>query len=143
MNSAPRSKAIRGDELEQQVWSDIETFLRNPGPVLQQLHSRLESDAKGGEKTLQQITRLEGLLAKKAEERSRVAGLFRRGRLDDKALDEQMDEIGKEEISLELQLEELHGKVTSTESIAATVSSAEPLLAKPYGNVLTGRCPGR
>jgi hypothetical protein len=125
-----QAKAIRGDELEQQVWSDIEMFLRNPGPVLQQLHSRLESDAKGTEKTRQQITRLESLLAKKAEERNRVVGLFRRGRLDDKALDQQMDEIGKEEISLELQLEELRSKVTSTESIAATVSSAEALLAK-------------
>jgi transcriptional regulator with XRE-family HTH domain len=125
-----QAKAIRGDELEAQVWSDIETFLRNPGPVLQQLHSRLESDAKGGEKTRQQITRLDGLLAKKAEERNRVLGLFRRGRLDDKALDQQMDEIGKEEAALELQLEELRGKVTSAESIAATVTSAEALLAK-------------
>jgi site-specific DNA recombinase len=125
-----QAKAIRGDELEAQVWSDIETFLRNPGPVLQQLHERLESDAKGSDKARQQITRLEGLLAKKAEERNRVLGLFRRGRLDDKALDQQMDEIGKEETALEKQLEELRGKVTSSESIAATVSSAQSLLAK-------------
>jgi len=41
-----------------------------------------------------------------------------------------MDEIGKEEAALELQLEELRGKVTSSESIAATISSAETLLAK-------------
>jgi site-specific DNA recombinase len=125
-----QAKAIRGDELEAQVWSDIETFLRNPGPVLQQLHDRLASDAKGSDKTRQQITRLEGLLAKKGEERTRVLGLFRRGRLDDKALDAQMDEIGREEAALEKQLEELRGKVTSNESIAATVSSAEALLAK-------------
>jgi site-specific DNA recombinase len=125
-----QGKAIRGDELEAQVWSDIETFLRNPGPVLQQLHSRLEADAKGSDKTRQQITRLDGLLAKKAEERNRVVGLFRRGRLDDKALDQQMDEIGKEETALELQLEELRGKVTSSESIAANLSSAEALLGK-------------
>jgi site-specific DNA recombinase len=125
-----QGKAIRGDELEAQVWSDIETFLRNPGPVLKQLHSRLESDAKGSDKTRQHITRLEALLAKKAEERNRVLGLFRRGRLDDKALDAQMDEIGREETGLEKQLEELRGKVTSSESIAATVSSAQSLLAK-------------
>jgi site-specific DNA recombinase len=125
-----QAKAIRGDELEAQVWSDIETFLRNPGPVLQQLHDRLASDAKGSDKTRQHITRLEGLLAKKAEERNRVLGLFRRGRLDDKALDAQMDEIGREETALERQLEELRGKVISAESIAVTVSSAEALLAK-------------
>lgn len=98
--------------------------------MLQQLHSRLESDAKGEEKTRQQITRLDGLLAKKAEERNRVLGLFRRGRLDDKALDQQMDEIGLEEAALEKQLDELRGKVTSSESIATTVRSAEALLAK-------------
>ena len=89
-----------------------------------------EIGREGWEKTRQQITRLDALLAKKAEERNRVLGLFRRGRLDDKALDHQMDEIGKEETALELQLEELRGKVTSAESIAASVSSAEALLAK-------------
>ena len=32
---AARSKAVRGDHLEHQVWSDVETFLRNPEPLLQ------------------------------------------------------------------------------------------------------------
>ena len=40
------SKAIRGDELEQQVWIDVETFLRNPDPVLSELQSRLGSQGK-------------------------------------------------------------------------------------------------
>ena len=44
-----QAKAVRGDHLEQQVWSDVETFLRNPEPVLEQLHARLESDAKGSD----------------------------------------------------------------------------------------------
>jgi hypothetical protein len=46
------------------------------------------------------VTRLEGLLVQKAAERSRVVGLFRRGRLNDADLDAQMDEIGKEETAL-------------------------------------------
>lgn len=125
-----QSKAIRGDELEKQVWSDIETFLRNPGRVLQQLHSRLESDAKGTEETRQQIARLQSLIGKKVDERNRVVGLFRRGRLDDGTLDQQMDEIDEEEIGLQRQLEEFRGKLSSTESIAETVRSAEGLLAK-------------
>lgn len=76
-----QSKSVRGDLLEEQIWSDVEAFLRNPGSVLQQLQARLESDAKGSEPIRQQIARLEGLLANKATERSRVVGLFRRGRL--------------------------------------------------------------
>lgn len=41
-----QGKAVRGDQLEQQVWADVESFLRNPEPVLQQLHAKLESDRR-------------------------------------------------------------------------------------------------
>ena len=125
-----RSKAIRGDYLEQQVWSDVEAFLRDPKPVLEQLHTRLETDARGSDQTRKQIARLEGLLAQKATERSRVVGLYRRGRLTDADLDGQMEEIGKEENALETQLAELRGKLAGADSIGASVTSAETLLVK-------------
>jgi transcriptional regulator with XRE-family HTH domain len=76
------------------------------------------------------VTRLEGLLAQKAAERSRVVGLFRRGRLNDADLDGQMDEIGKEETALEAQIDELRGKIGGADSIGETVSSAQALLAE-------------
>ena len=124
-----RSKAIRGDLLEQQVWSDIETFLRNPEPVLEQLHTRLEGDVKGTENIQKQVVRLEGLLEQKTTERSRLLSLYRRGRLSDSELDAQMDEIAKEKAALETQVSELRGRMRGQDSIAATVSSAQELLA--------------
>ena len=42
----------------------------------------------------------------------------------------QMDEIGKEETALEAQIEELRGKLAGADSISATVSSAQTLLAQ-------------
>lgn len=39
-----QSKSIRGDQLEQQIWADVQVFLRNPKPVLGQLQARMESD---------------------------------------------------------------------------------------------------
>jgi site-specific DNA recombinase len=125
-----QAKAVRGDQLEAQVWSDVESFLRNPEPVLEQLHARLESDAKGSDQTKKQVTRLEGLLAQKATERSRVVGLYRRGRLTDADLDAQMDEIGQEEKGLEAQIAELGGRITGADSIGANICSAQALLAK-------------
>jgi len=124
-----QAKAVRGDHLEQQVWSDVEAFLRNPEPVLQQLHDKLESDAQGSDQTRKQVARLEGLLAQKATERSRVVGLYRRGRLTDADLDAQMDEIGKEETALEAQAAELRGRISGADSISANISSAQALLA--------------
>ena len=129
-NGPCHSKAVRGDDLEQQVWSDVEAFLRNPEPVLKQLQTRLESDAKGSDQTRKQVARLEGLLAQKATERSRVVGLFRRGRLTNADLDAQMDEIGREETALEAQIAELGGRITGADSIGANICSAQALLAK-------------
>ena len=124
------SKAVRGDILEQQVWSDVETFLRNPEPVLEQLHARLESDAKGSEQIRKQVTRLEGLLTQKATERTRVVGLYRRGRLTETDLDAQLEDIGKEETALEAQIGELRSRIAGADSITANVSSAQTLLEK-------------
>jgi site-specific DNA recombinase len=39
------SKSIRGDELEAQVWSDIESYLRDAASVLQPLRARTGSDS--------------------------------------------------------------------------------------------------
>ena len=129
-NGRCHAKAVRGDYLEEQMWSDVEMFLRNPEPVLQQLHARLESDAQGSDQIRKQVTRLEGLLAQKATERSRVVGLYRRGRLNDMDLDAQMEEIGKEETALEAQLAELRRRIAGADSIGANIGSAEALLAK-------------
>ena len=122
------SKAVRGDYLERLVWADVEGFLRDPGGVLQQLRSKLETDPKGADPDKQR--RLEELLAEKANERSRVLGLYRRGRLTDADLDQQMAEIGQEEAALQAQLEETKGSAEAADSIRTHVGSAEILLAK-------------
>jgi site-specific DNA recombinase len=125
-----KSKSVRGDQLEQQVWSDVEAFLRNPEPVLAQIHARLETESQGSDQTRQQVMRLEGLLAQKATERSRMVALYRRGRLNDADLDEQMEDIRKEATALESQLDELRCKIAGAESIGTTVTSARTLLAQ-------------
>lgn len=125
-----QSKAIRGDQLERQVWTDMQAFLRNPKPVLEQVQARLESDAKGTDEIRKQVTRLEGLLTQKATERSRVVGLYRRGRLTDADVDAQMEEIAKEETALQTQIAELHAKIAGADSISGTINSAQALLEK-------------
>jgi site-specific DNA recombinase len=130
VNGKCDAKAIRGELLERQVWADVEAFIRNPVPVLERLQGRLEADAKGSDQIREQITRLEGLIAQKANERSRVVGLYRRGRLTDADVDSQMEEIAKEVTALEAHASELRGKIASADSIGATINSAEALLAR-------------
>src|SRR5262249_2042032 len=56
------AKSVRGDDLEKQIWTDIEKFLRNPGPVLAQIQQRLEADAKETGNIRERLKRLEHLL---------------------------------------------------------------------------------
>jgi site-specific DNA recombinase len=122
------SKSVRGDYLEKLVWSDVDTFLRNPGSVLEQLKAKFDAETKGAHKEEQKQQQIEALLAEKANERGRVVGLYRRGRLTDADLDQQINEIGQEEAALQAQLEDLKGKVKGSESVNANLTSAEALL---------------
>jgi site-specific DNA recombinase len=124
------SKAVRGGDLERIVWSDVEGFLRNPGSVLQQLRAKLEVDAGDTDKNKKAQRRLEGLVAEKATERSRVIGLYRRGKLNDAEVDQQMSEIDLEGKALQGQLTELTGKLNGASSITSDLGSAEALLAR-------------
>ena len=129
------AKSVRGDVLEQQVWADVEAFVRNPTEVLAQLQERLREKTEDTEDTHQQIARLEGLIALKTTERSRVLGLFRRGRVTEADLDAQLDEIGKEEAALQRQLEEKRRDITPAEGDLTEEASA--LLAE-IGDGLDG-----
>lgn len=122
------SKGIQGDVLEQQVWADVETFLRNPGPVLDRLRTRLEMNADGSEHAQRQLARFEELLARTGTERNMVVGLYRRGRLSEADLDHQLEEIRKEESGLQNQIEELQTSLARSASVAETVDSAQGLL---------------
>ena len=130
LNGAPRcnAKSVRGDLLEQQIWADVEAFLRNPEAILGQLHAKLVDETSGGPGTIDKLARIEGLLAEKAAERGRVVGLFRRGRLSEIDLDSQLDEIAKEESALNAQAEQLRGMVGQMSSVAGTLQSVEALL---------------
>jgi len=131
------SKAVRGDLLEQQVWADVEAFVRNPAEVLEKLQDRLRGEPGDAEDTLKQIAQLGGLIAQKGTERGRVIGLFRRGRVSEADLDAQLDEIGKEESALQSQLEEKRRDIAPSDGDHSATEKASDLLAD-IGDCLDG-----
>jgi site-specific DNA recombinase len=124
------AKSIRGVHLEEQIWSDIVSFLRHPEPVLEKLQARLESDCKGSDQIRKQIARLAELAEQKVNERNRVVSLYRRGLVSETEVDLQMAEIAKEQSALQAQMAELRGQIAGAESVGETISSAQALLAK-------------
>jgi site-specific DNA recombinase len=124
------SKAVRGEALEQMVWGDVLEFLRKPGVVIERLQARMRDEANDGAKNRERLRRLRGLLEGKADERAKVVGLYRRGRLNDGELDQQVEEIDKDAAGLVAQIEELEGKLAGTDSNGAVLEGAEALLTR-------------
>jgi len=90
----------------------------------------LQNDANDTAKDRERLGRMRELPEGKADERNRVVGLYRRGRLNDAELDQQVEEIDKEAAGFAVQITELEGKLGSTESNGAVLESAEALLTR-------------
>ena len=110
------SKAVRGEELERMVWADVEEFLRKPGVVTERLQARMQAEVGDATKNRDRLRRLRGLLEGKADERSKVVGLYRRGRISEAELDQQMEEIDRDAAGLAVQIEELEAKLGGTDA---------------------------
>jgi site-specific DNA recombinase len=122
------AKSINGEYVERVVWADIESFLRDPGEILDRLRERLSM--KGGERQRRQreLEQLRDRLAEKTTERERMLGLFRRGRINDATLDQHLDLINAETAALQAEIE-MAERALSVGDQAAQLKSAEALLA--------------
>jgi len=124
------SKGVRGGNLEQTVWEDVEDFLRRPGVVIERLRARMRGEASDSSKNQDRVRRLQALLEAKADERNKVVGLYRKGLLNDAELDQQLAEIDKEAGGLSSQIEELERKLGSIDSNRPVLENTQALLTR-------------
>ena len=121
------SKILNGDYVDRLVWADIESFLRNPGEILESLRERLSMKDGERQRRQKELNGLNERLQQKSTERERVLGLFRRGRIDDTTLDQQMDQIDSEASELRLEIETAMRELAAGDR-TAQLQSAEELL---------------
>jgi transcriptional regulator with XRE-family HTH domain len=110
------------------VWADIESFLRNPGEILERLRERLTMKDGERQRRQKELDDLRDRLNQKSSERDRVLGLFRRARIDEATLDQQLDLIETETAELQSEIETAT-RVLSSGDRTAQLQSAEALLA--------------
>jgi site-specific DNA recombinase len=124
------SKSVNGIYLETLIWEEVEGFLRNPGPVLGELHPKMTAQKKNSGNGRQEIEQLELTLKNKGDERTRVLALYRWGRIDDATLDAQLKDIEVEEADLQRDLDMRKSAAAQVSAGAADLASAEDLLAQ-------------
>jgi hypothetical protein len=113
--------------VERLVWADIESFLRNPGEIMERLREHVSMQDGERQRRQKQLGDLEDQLQQKTAERDRMLGLFRRGRIDEAALDQQLDQVNAESAVLQSDIELITRELSAGDR-TAQLQSAEELL---------------
>lgn len=117
-----------GMEVEEAVWSDIESFLRNPGEVLHQLEEQRRSNLGSVEKVHRQIADLGRAIERKTDERKKVLDAYRKELITEAELIEQRNAIQAEEAALKAERDRLQEQARATEIAQSELHAAEELL---------------
>ncbi len=119
------SKDVQGEWLELAVWDEIEAMLRRPERALERLRKRLAAEQKQLAGRRRQLDGIQQTLIDKVQERDRVLGLYRKGRINEAAVDRQMQEIAEEEAALQAQIMELSRSLEGdTEAVQLATAAA-------------------
>lgn len=122
------SRALNGTAVDSIVWADVEQFVRNPGEVLEKLRARLSIGSDERQRREKQLGGLRARLEDKENERERVLALYRRGRIDDATLDQQLDQVEHEKVRLMSEIRTNESELSVSER-AQQLQTAEQLLA--------------
>ncbi|MCK4414947.1 MAG: recombinase family protein [Candidatus Eisenbacteria sp.] len=122
-------------EIEDQVWADIEHFLRNPGQVIETLAEQANDLGEQRSAILAEVEMIEGQLAEKDEERTRILTLYRKGRIEEALLDQQMAAIENERKGLSEALEGARQRLQGLTQATTDLDATETLLAELNGRL--------
>jgi len=122
------AKCLNGVYVEQVVWADIESFLRDPREILERLQERLAIKGDEQERRQAELERFRHSLEEKTGDRERMLGLYRRGRIDDATLDQHLNLIDVEAGALLAEIE-MAERALSVVDQTAQLKTAEALLA--------------
>ena len=136
------NRNLHGPRTEAALWEKVEAVLRDPGAALEVLAR--ESDPPESSARLRDRTAsLLASLAEKAAERDRILSLYRRGRITERDLDRQLDQLDAEEGELRRQAAETERQREDARDWQERLGEAEGLLERLRGALREGIDPER
>lgn len=126
---------IDAQQLEDLVWNEVRTFARNPGPYVEAAQRQLRERLTDASRSDEQRRRLAAELAGKEQERERVLGLFRRGRISTDEVERELEEIAGEARKLREMLDTFRVQAEMTAASEAYLSDVSTALARLSANL--------
>ncbi|MCI0896540.1 MAG: zinc ribbon domain-containing protein, partial [Chloroflexi bacterium] len=93
------ARYVRGDDLEQAVWTEVKRVLGNPGVVLQELRRGVDNNVTVGE-----VAKLEGQLTVLEGRQRRLVHLYSLGSVSEEVIQKETEEIALEHTTLQQRL---------------------------------------
>lgn len=115
-------------QYEELIWSDIDAWLENPGPILEELAAQLNTDADDAGNIEADIERRRRQLAGQEKERERLLTAYRKGIIDDTDLERELAAMRRERAVLEEEIEALKRAQQRREERRAGLVTAAALL---------------
>jgi site-specific DNA recombinase len=118
---------VRAEWLEELVWSDVRSFLKNPGEVLERVRVELAEDADS-EDLEERHASLARRLAAKQTEKGRYVKLYAQGHLDEEELEVHLVELKNQVENLKLLIASVEADIGRKEENKLTAQTTEAWL---------------
>jgi site-specific DNA recombinase len=136
-----QSVAVNADWLDGQVWSEVEAFVRNPGPLLLKLAARMQGQSDEADALRADLVTNQQEQESRQTEKDTVLALFRKGRISERDLDRQLDAIAQEEESCAKAISSVREWLAALEDVGVAISGAQALLERLRGKLGRGQVP--
>ena len=118
---------VRAEWLEELVWSDVRSFLKNPEEILERARAELAEDTES-EDLEQRHASLTRRLAAKQAEKGRYVKLYAQGHLDEEELEVHLVDLKNQVENLRLLISSVEAEVARKEEDKLTAQTTEAWL---------------
>jgi len=124
------ASSIQADALEAAIWRDIESYLDDPGAVLERLSEQMRERHTDADATARTLIALQTQLGAKEDERNHLFRLARQSLLSDAELKRQLAEVGDESEGLRSEVQRLGSEIDRAREESEALISVESLLQR-------------
>lgn len=126
-------RSIPAAELEELVWTDIEAWLRDPGPLLEQLERQVRERVVEARPLEDEAGEIDQALQRLDDGRQRVLSLYRRGVIGDQDVEAQLRELVAEGEVLQDRRTRIFGSQVEAVNLETRLIEAGSLLRSLQG----------
>jgi hypothetical protein len=126
---------VDAETVEGDIWADVEQFIRNPSATLLLLHEQHDAEQLSAEKGRTALAETQQDLDAQQAERDAVLALFRKGRISERDLNRQLDQIAEQEATILAKRDTQLAALTAATARAERAQNARALLQRLHARL--------